>query len=105
MQEGPRRWRLERLLVQNQCWIFVASWTGVIRYHGPRPEPVRSATFSACLSDMLQYGLAAPSGDMIAPKRCNLAWLSVRLLYWPELQTSARVAPLQVMAIRPFCDA
>ena len=23
--------------MQFQCQIFVASWTGVIRYHGPRP--------------------------------------------------------------------
>ncbi|CAK0772707.1 hypothetical protein CVIRNUC_003991 [Coccomyxa viridis] len=33
----PRRARWERALAQFQCQVFVASWTGVIRYHGPRP--------------------------------------------------------------------
>lgn len=42
LQPGPRRSGIERVLVQNQCWIFVASWTGVIRYHGPKPSAVRS---------------------------------------------------------------
>lgn len=27
----------ERALAQVMCQMFVASWTGVIRYHGPRP--------------------------------------------------------------------
>ena len=40
-QPGHRRRNVERTLVQWQCWIFVASWTGVIKYHGPRPESVR----------------------------------------------------------------
>ncbi|KAK9827979.1 hypothetical protein WJX81_003927 [Elliptochloris bilobata] len=33
----PRRAHWERGLVQIMCQVFVASWTGVIRYHGPRP--------------------------------------------------------------------
>jgi len=32
--------------VQWQCWIFVASWTGVIKYHGPRPESVRTKYYT-----------------------------------------------------------
>ncbi|KAK9790569.1 hypothetical protein WJX73_010646 [Symbiochloris irregularis] len=32
-----KRMECERRLVRFQCQIFVASWTGVIRYHGPRP--------------------------------------------------------------------
>ena len=36
-QEPARRQRYERVLVQLQCQVFVASWTGVVRYHGPRP--------------------------------------------------------------------
>lgn len=31
VQAGPRRSHIERALVQMQCWIFVASWTGVIK--------------------------------------------------------------------------
>ena len=36
-QRHPRRAQWERALVQVMCQMFVASWTGVIRYHGPRP--------------------------------------------------------------------
>ena len=37
LQDKQRCASLERALVQFQCSIFVASWTGVVRYHGPRP--------------------------------------------------------------------
>lgn len=48
LQPGLRRSGIERWLVQNQCWIFVASWTGVIRYHGPKPASVRPKPASFC---------------------------------------------------------
>lgn len=28
----------QRLLIEYMCSVFVASWTGVIKYHGPRPS-------------------------------------------------------------------
>jgi len=33
----PRRWGWERKCVELYAAAFVVSWTGVIRYHGPRP--------------------------------------------------------------------
>lgn len=38
-QAGPRRSHIERALVQWQCWIFVASWTGVIKCAFRRTPP------------------------------------------------------------------
>jgi hypothetical protein len=32
------RSKIERKLVEMMCSVFVASWTGVIKYHGPRPS-------------------------------------------------------------------
>jgi hypothetical protein len=29
---------LQRGLVEFMCSVFVASWTGVVKYHGPRPS-------------------------------------------------------------------
>lgn len=29
---------LQRKLVEMMCSVFVASWTGVVKYHGPRPS-------------------------------------------------------------------
>ena len=46
VQPGHKRRNLERALVQWQCWIFVASWTGVIKYHGPRPAQVASLCYA-----------------------------------------------------------
>ena len=34
----PRRWGWERKCVELYAAAFVVSWTGVIRYHGPRPS-------------------------------------------------------------------
>ena len=36
---GERRQAWERGCVKFLCQAFVASWTGVVRYHGPRPVP------------------------------------------------------------------
>lgn len=30
---------LQRGLVEFICSVFVCSWTGIIKYHGPRPSP------------------------------------------------------------------
>ena len=32
------RTKIERCLVEMMCVFFVASWTGVVKYHGPRPS-------------------------------------------------------------------
>ena len=34
----PRRWGFERKCVELYAAAFVVSWTGVIKYHGPRPS-------------------------------------------------------------------
>ncbi|KAK3273330.1 hypothetical protein CYMTET_18421 [Cymbomonas tetramitiformis] len=38
LKDGPKRRRMERSLTEFLCAVFVASWTGVIRYHGTRPS-------------------------------------------------------------------
>jgi glycerol-3-phosphate O-acyltransferase 3/4 len=34
---GRNKLALEQRLIRFMCGGFVASWTGVIRFHGPRP--------------------------------------------------------------------
>lgn len=55
LKAGPQRARIERALVQAQCWIFVASWTGVIRYHGPRPGPRANSVWVCNHTSMIDY--------------------------------------------------
>eukprot|EP01114_Cavostelium_apophysatum_P015852 TRINITY_DN4404_c0_g1_i1.p1 TRINITY_DN4404_c0_g1~~TRINITY_DN4404_c0_g1_i1.p1 ORF type:complete len:579 (+),score=100.79 TRINITY_DN4404_c0_g1_i1:116-1852(+) len=36
--DAPSRDRFQQKLILYYCAVFIASWSGVIRYHGPRPQ-------------------------------------------------------------------
>ncbi|XP_020256489.1 glycerol-3-phosphate acyltransferase 3-like isoform X1 [Asparagus officinalis] len=54
---GHNKWRrkIERKLVEMMCSIFVASWTGVVRYHGPRPSMRPQQVFVANHTSMIDF--------------------------------------------------
>ncbi|KAG0584516.1 hypothetical protein M758_3G215200 [Ceratodon purpureus] len=49
------RRQIERGLVEFICSVFVASWTGVIRYHGPRPSRRPKQVFVANHTSMIDF--------------------------------------------------
>eukprot|EP00252_Welwitschia_mirabilis_P002517 TRINITY_DN12484_c0_g1_i1.p1 TRINITY_DN12484_c0_g1~~TRINITY_DN12484_c0_g1_i1.p1 ORF type:complete len:337 (-),score=45.83 TRINITY_DN12484_c0_g1_i1:463-1473(-) len=49
------RRQLERVLVEFMCSVFVASWTGVIKYHGPRPSVRPRQVFVANHTSMIDF--------------------------------------------------
>lgn len=49
------RQTLERGLVEFMCSVFVASWTGVVKYHGPRPSRGRKQVFVANHTSMIDF--------------------------------------------------
>ncbi|KAJ7539337.1 hypothetical protein O6H91_11G087600 [Diphasiastrum complanatum] len=49
------RRKLERGLVEFLCGAFVASWTGVIKYHGPRPTSRPKQVFVANHTSMIDF--------------------------------------------------
>ncbi|XP_073115519.1 glycerol-3-phosphate acyltransferase 9 [Elaeis guineensis] len=51
------KWRrkIERKLVEMMCSIFVASWTGVVKYHGPRPSMRPQQVFVANHTSMIDF--------------------------------------------------
>eukprot|EP00850_Spirogloea_muscicola_P001728 SM000006S19493 [mRNA] locus=s6:1072159:1075790:- [translate_table: standard] len=53
-QDKLRR-RLERVLVEFMCSVFVASWTGVVKYHGPRPSRRPNQVFVANHTSMIDF--------------------------------------------------
>lgn len=53
--DGERRAHAERRLVQFLCQVFVASWTGVVKYHGPRPTALANRVWVANHSSMIDY--------------------------------------------------
>ncbi|KAJ0983279.1 hypothetical protein J5N97_011534 [Dioscorea zingiberensis] len=54
---GHDKWRhkIERKLVEMMCSVFVASWTGVVRYHGPRPSMRPQQVFVANHTSMIDF--------------------------------------------------
>ncbi|ERN04939.1 glycerol-3-phosphate acyltransferase 3 [Amborella trichopoda] len=49
------RRQLERYLVEFICSVFVASWTGVVKYHGPRPSMRPKQVFVANHTSMIDF--------------------------------------------------
>ncbi|XP_031391022.1 glycerol-3-phosphate acyltransferase 9-like [Punica granatum] len=52
---GTLRKKIERGLVELMCSFFVASWTGVIKYHGPRPSMRPKQVFVANHTSMIDF--------------------------------------------------
>ncbi|XP_077253433.1 glycerol-3-phosphate acyltransferase 9-like [Tasmannia lanceolata] len=54
---GHDKWRrkIERKLVELMCSVFVASWTGVVRYHGPQPSMRPKQVFVANHTSMIDF--------------------------------------------------
>jgi len=38
LKESETRKSLQQKIIQSYCSVFITSWSGVIRYHGPRPQ-------------------------------------------------------------------
>ncbi|KAG0480857.1 hypothetical protein HPP92_011715 [Vanilla planifolia] len=55
--KGPKNWKraIERKLVEMMCGVFVASWTGVVKYHGPRPSMRPQQVFVANHTSMIDF--------------------------------------------------
>ncbi|KAF3958219.1 hypothetical protein CMV_016848 [Castanea mollissima] len=49
------RKKMERSLVELICSFFVASWTGVVKYHGPRPSIRPKQVFVANHTSMIDF--------------------------------------------------
>ncbi|KAI0511488.1 hypothetical protein KFK09_012118 [Dendrobium nobile] len=52
-----KKWKrkIERTLVEMMCGVFVASWTGVVKYHGPRPSMRPQQVFVANHTSMIDF--------------------------------------------------
>ncbi|CAM8899084.1 unnamed protein product [Rhodiola kirilowii] len=55
--KGHRKLRikLQRSLMEMICCFFVASWTGVVKYHGPRPSMRPKQVFVANHTSMIDF--------------------------------------------------
>ncbi|XP_031486729.1 glycerol-3-phosphate acyltransferase 9 [Nymphaea colorata] len=53
--QNKTRRQLERYLVEFMCSVFVASWTGVVKYHGPRPSIRPRQVYVANHTSMIDF--------------------------------------------------
>lgn len=75
LKAGPRRAGIERSLVQAQCWIFVASWTGVITYHGPHPTPRANAVWVCNHTSMIDYIILTACSPFAVIMQLHPGWV------------------------------
>ena len=84
MQDKDRRSRWERILVQFQCQAFVASWTGVVRYHGPRPVARPNHVWVCNHTSMIDYIILTAYSPFAVIMQLHAGW--IRFLQTQVLQ-------------------
>ncbi|PSC73996.1 glycerol-3-phosphate acyltransferase 3-like [Micractinium conductrix] len=75
--KGQRLKRAERWLVQFLCQMFVVSWTGVIKYHGPRPVPQAGRVWVANHSSMIDFAVLGAYSPFAAIMQLHPGWVGV----------------------------
>ena len=76
LQGAPlRRQQIERRLVQFQCQIFVASWTGVIQYHGPRPVARANRVWVSNHTSMIDYVILTAYSPFCVIMQLHPGWV------------------------------
>lgn len=75
MQDTPLRRRLERNLVNWCACGWVASWNGVIKYHGPKPVPKRNHIWVANHSSMIDYTVLTAYMPFAAIMQLQPGWV------------------------------
>ncbi|KDD75566.1 hypothetical protein H632_c615p1 [Helicosporidium sp. ATCC 50920] len=75
--QGQARMRAERRLVQFMCQVFAASWTAVIKYHGPRPVPQSNRVWVANHSSMIDYVVLCSYSPFAAIMQLHPGWVGM----------------------------
>lgn len=76
MQDQRRRTSWERTLVQFQCRMFVASWTGVVRYHGPRPVNRPNNVWVCNHTSMIDYIILTSYSPFAVIMQLHAGWIA-----------------------------
>ncbi|KAL0376268.1 UNVERIFIED_CONTAM: Glycerol-3-phosphate acyltransferase 9 [Sesamum calycinum] len=69
------RKRLERGLVELICSFFVASWTGVVKYHGPWPCMRPKQVFVANHTSMIDFIVLEQMTAFCSDYACQASWV------------------------------
>ena len=74
---GARRKRAERLMVQFLAKVFVTSWTGVVKYHGPRPVAAPGRVWVANHTSMIDYAVLTAYHPFAAIMQLHPGWVGM----------------------------
>lgn len=72
---GDRRRSWERGCVKALCQAFVASWTGVVRYHGPRPVPRAGHVWVSNHTSMIDYIILTACSPFAVIMQLHPGWV------------------------------
>ncbi|KAI7837992.1 hypothetical protein COHA_008174 [Chlorella ohadii] len=75
--KGHSKQQAERRLVQFLCQVFVVSWTGVIKYHGPRPVPAPGRVWVANHSSMIDFAVLGAYSPFAAIMQLHPGWVGM----------------------------
>ncbi|GMH32616.1 hypothetical protein BSKO_00450 [Bryopsis sp. KO-2023] len=75
MKDGPKRREIERGLVKFQCSMFVASWTGVVKFHGPRPVKKANRVWVANHTSMIDYIILCSYSPFAVIMQLHAGWV------------------------------
>ena len=75
MPKSKRKLAMEQALVRFLAGMFVASWTGVIRFHGPRPTPGAGKVWVANHTSMIDYIILASYRPFAVIMQLHPGWV------------------------------
>ena len=75
LPKGDRLNRINRSMVRLMCSCFLASWTGVVRYHGPRPVLKANRVWVANHTSMIDYMVLSSYTPFAAIMQVHAGWV------------------------------
>ena len=75
LPKGDRLNRINRSKVRLMCSCFLASWTGVVRYHGPRPVLKANRVWVANHTSMIDYMVLSSYTPFAAIMQVHAGWV------------------------------
>eukprot|EP00889_Picochlorum_renovo_P005675 jgi/Picre1/32705/NNA_008050.t1 len=74
---GERRAQAERAAVHFLAQAFIVSWTGIIKYHGPRPVPKAGRVWVANHTSMIDYAVLSAFTPFAAIMQLHKGWVGI----------------------------
>lgn len=66
---------MQAWMVHKVCQGIIASWFGVIKYHGPRPSPMRNHIWVANHTSMIDYAVVCAAAPFACIMQLHPSWM------------------------------